>query len=178
MLTISLAVSSPSVDGDRELGSQLTDRMADLLKRAFIALEELHDEHLTPLGLNARELALLLFLDGREPESQQQAALRLGVDRTTMVALLDGLEGKDLVIRRPHAEDRRRNVVDVTPAGRSTLKRAIRASDRAEEQLLAELDDSESAQLRSLLGRVVSSAAGTPDAEQPASSHVGTPRSR
>jgi DNA-binding MarR family transcriptional regulator len=150
----------------------MAGRMAYLLKRAFITLEELHDEYLTPLGLNARELALLLFLDGREPESQRQAALRLGVDRTTMVGLLDTLEHKDLVIRRPHTEDRRRNVVDLTPAGRATLKRAIRASDRAEQQLLAGLDDLEAAQLRSLLGRVASSAAGTPDAEQPASDEV------
>ena len=37
---------------------------------------------------------MLLFLDGREPESQQQAAARLGIDRTTMVGLLDSLEGK------------------------------------------------------------------------------------
>ena len=161
-----------------ELRPQLAGRMAYLLKRAFIALEELHDEHLTPLGLNARELAVLLFLDGREPESQQQAALRLGVDRTTMVALLDTLEGKDLVIRRPHEEDRRRNVVDLTHSGRTTLKRAIRASDRAEQQLLADLNDLEAAQLRSLLGRVASSAAGTPDAEQPASSDVAKTHSR
>ena len=89
-----------------------------------------------------------------------------------MVALLDTFEGKGLVVRRPHAEDRRRNVVDLTPAGQKTLKRALRASDRAEEQLLAELDDSEAAQLRSLLGRVASSAAGTPIAEQPALSDV------
>lgn len=160
------------------LRPQLTGRMAYLLKRAFLTLEELHDELLTPLGLNARELAVLLFLDGREPESQQQAALRLGVDRTTMVGLLDTLEHKDLVIRRPHTDDRRRNVVDLTPAGRTTLKRAIRASDRAEQQLLAELDDLEAAQLRSLLGRVVSSAAGTPGAEQPASSDVPKTRPR
>ena len=121
---------------------------------------------------------LLLFLDGREPESQRQAALRLGVDRTTMVGLLDTLEGKDLVIRRPHTEDRRRNVVDLTPAGRTILKRAIRASDRAEQQLLADLNDLEAAQLRSLLGRVASSAAGTPKAEQPAFSDVAKTNSR
>lgn len=177
MLTFSIAYAG-AVDDLNKLQPQLAGRMAYLLKRAFITLEELHDEHLTPLGLNARELAVLLFLDGREPESQQQAALRLGVDRTTMVALLDTLEGKDLVMRRPHAEDRRRNVVDLTPAGRTTLKRATRASDRAEQQLLAELDDREAAQLRSLLGRVASSAAGAPGAEQPASSDVPKTRSR
>lgn len=52
----------------------------------------MHEQHLASSGLNARELAVLLLLADREPESQQQAAQRLGVDRTTMVGLLDGLE--------------------------------------------------------------------------------------
>ena len=72
--------------------------------------------------MNARELAVLLLLDGREPESQQQAAGRLGVDRTTMVGLLDGLEGKGLVARHADAGDRRRNVVGLTDAGQRTLQ--------------------------------------------------------
>ena len=105
-------------------------------------------------GINARELALLLLLDGREPESQQQAASRLGVDRTTMVALLDGLEDKGLVARRPDALDRRRNVVALTGAGGTTLARAARASDEAEQRLLAELDQAEAAKLRELLTRI------------------------
>jgi DNA-binding MarR family transcriptional regulator len=44
-------------------------------------------------------LAVLLVLAGREPASQRQAATRLGIDRTTMVALLDALENKGLVTR-------------------------------------------------------------------------------
>jgi DNA-binding MarR family transcriptional regulator len=65
-----------------------------------------------------------------------------------MVGLLDGLEAKGLVARRADAGDLRRNVVQLTDAGRTALVRAIRASDEAERQLLAELDDTESAQLR------------------------------
>ena len=97
---------------------------------------------------------MLLFLDGREPESQQQAARHLGVDRTTMVALLDALEDKQLVARRPDRHDRRRNVVELTDTGRRVLRRATRASDEAEQQLLSDLDEADAAQLRELLGRI------------------------
>ena len=138
----------------RDLGPQLRSRLTYLLKHALIELDGLHRKLLAPAGVSARELAVLLLLDAREPESQQQAAQRLGVDRTTMVALLDALEGKDLVVRRPDAADRRRNVVELTEHGRATLRRATRASDEAERRLLAVLDEDEATQLRDLLTRL------------------------
>lgn len=137
-----------------DLGPQLSGRLTYLLKRAQLGLEALHEELLGPLGLNHRELGVLLFLDAREPESQQQVAGRLGVDRTTMVGLIDGLEDKGLVARSPDPADRRRNVIALTAAGRRTLRRATRASDQAEERLLGDLDADEAARLRELLGRV------------------------
>jgi DNA-binding MarR family transcriptional regulator len=142
------------MNSEAELGPQLSARLSYLLKRAFLELEDLHAEHLAPSGVSARELAVLLFLDGREPESQQEAAGRLGVDRTTMVGLLDGLEGKGLVARQADAADRRRNVVGLTVAGQRTLEQAKAASDEAERRLLGELSGTEALRLRELLGRV------------------------
>ena len=141
---------------EEDLGPRLSARLTYLLKRTLVDLETLHEQHLQPAGINARELAVLLFLDGREPESQQQAAARLGIDRTTMVGLLDSLESKDLVARRPDAGDRRRNVVVLTAAGQAKLQEATEASDAAERELLAELDERDAAQLRALLRRVTS----------------------
>ncbi len=146
---------------EEEIGAALSARLTYLLKHALLDLEELHTEHLAPSGVNVRELAVLLFLDGREPESQQEAALRLGVDRTTMVGLLDALEGKGLVARQPDPGDRRRNVVALTGAGRRALHRATAASDEAERRLLDGLSTAEAAQLRDLLGRVVTRRTGS-----------------
>lgn len=137
-----------------DLGPRLSARLTYLLKRALVDLEELHSEHLAPVGVNGRELGVLLLLDGQDPQSQQQAAARLRVDRTTMVGLVDGLEAKGLVARQADVEDRRRNVLELTGDGRTALARAVRASDEAEQQLLAELDDAEAAQLRTLLTRL------------------------
>ena len=139
---------------EEDLGPRLSARLTYRLKRALVDLETLHEQHLGPFGVNARELAVLQFLDGREPESQQQAAARLGIDRTTMVGLLDSLEGKDLVARRPDTEDRRRNVIVLTDAGQVKLQQATQASDTAEQELLAPLDEREAAQFRALLERV------------------------
>jgi len=145
------------VDNDEGPGPQLQARLGYLLKHAFFELEELHTAHLARCAVNVRELSVLLLLDGREPESQQQAAGRLGVDRTTMVGLLDALEGKGLLARQPDQTDRRRNVVVLTDAGRRALKDAKAASDRAERELLGDLSSAEARQLRTLLARVVAS---------------------
>ena len=118
---------------------ELTDRLAYLLKHAQIGLAERTAEALAPFGVSGRELAVLTVLAGQEPGSQQQAARRLGVDRTTMVGLVDALEGKGLVRRHAHAEDRRRNVVELTEAGHDTLDRADAASRDAERRFLAPL---------------------------------------
>src|SRR6478735_2324972 len=146
---------------EHDLGPRLSGRLTYRLKRALADLESLHEQHLGPAGITARELAVLLFLDGREPESQQQAAARMGIDRTTMVSLLDSMEGKGLLARRPDAGDRRRNVIVLTEAGQAKLQAATEASDAAERELLAQLDEREAAQLRALLTRVTSGRART-----------------
>jgi DNA-binding MarR family transcriptional regulator len=139
---------------DRELPAAVSSRLSYLFKRAQLELAELNDEALAPLDLSHGEHTVLLSIDAGEPESQQQIGRRLGVDRTTMVARIDGLESKGLVARRTDDSDRRRNVVELTPAGRAALRRATSASDKAERRLLTGLDETEAAQLRSLLRRI------------------------
>jgi len=138
-----------------ELESRVRERLAYIFKRLHLDLHELHEQVLAPFGISAGELAVLMLIDEREPESQQQVAERLGVDRTTMVSLIDALETGGLVARRPDPRDRRRNVIELTQAGAETLRRATDASDEAERRLLTALTQAEAAQLRTLLGRVV-----------------------
>jgi DNA-binding MarR family transcriptional regulator len=136
-------------------GPELSRRLGYLLKHAQLRMAELTAKALTPYGIDGRELGVLLVLAGPEPGSQQQAAQRLGIDRTTMVALLDTLEGKGLVSRHPRADDRRRNVVELTDAGQHTLRRATRASDDAEREFLAPLSAQAAQQLRNSLRMIV-----------------------
>jgi DNA-binding MarR family transcriptional regulator len=141
-------------------GPELTGRLGYLLKHAWLRLGELTSQALAPYGLNGRELAVLLVLAGGEPASQQQAAQRLGVDRTTMVALIDALEDKALVTRHPHAQDRRKNVVELTAAGRRTLRAATRASDDAERSFVAPLAEPAARQLVQALQALVTEPGG------------------
>jgi DNA-binding MarR family transcriptional regulator len=164
-------VSSEFADGAAaEAGPppELARRLAYLLKHARERLGELTAAALAPYGLDGRQLAALIVLAACEPVSQQQAARRLGADRTTMVALLDVLEGKGLVSRRPDAQDRRKNVVSLTPAGQVTLRDATRAAEEAERCFLAPLAEAAAGQLRDALCTLVAQPPGAAQAARPA----------
>ena len=148
-------MSTRAQDPGPEPPPELASRLGYLLKHAREQLGALTAAALAPYGLAGRELAVLLVLAGREPASQQEAAGRLGVDRTSMVTLLDALEGKGLVTRHPDAADRRRNVVELTPAGRETLREATRASEAAERRYLAPLSGPATRQLIAALQAIV-----------------------
>ena len=133
----------------------LADRLAVLLKHARQGLGELTGPALEPFDIDGRSLAVLTVLAGPTPLSQQQAAVRLGVDRTTMVALIDALERKGLVMRSPDPGDRRKNVVELTASGRRVHAQAGPASEDAERRFLAPLGDREAARLKASLRKLI-----------------------
>lgn len=136
-------------------GHELSRNLVYLLKQAYYRMNEIGSEALRPHGVDGREFGVLLALHGDEPASQQQVSQRLGVDRTTMVAILDALEAKGLVARRPHPEDRRRNAVELTETGHAVLRKAIEVSDAAEDEFLAPLDPEDAERLRASLRKIV-----------------------
>lgn len=77
----------------------VTWRLGYLFKHAQLRLAELAEPRYAPLGITGRQLALLTLFGDGPPLSQQDGAVRLGIDRTTMVALVDELEDKGLVRR-------------------------------------------------------------------------------
>jgi DNA-binding MarR family transcriptional regulator len=97
---------------------------------------------------------VLALLDEGSLETQAAIAEALGYDKGQLVGLLDELESAGLVMRRRDPADRRRHVVDMTPAGRKTLERLRRLSARLEDDFLGSLDESEKEQLQALLLRL------------------------
>lgn len=132
----------------------LNDRLGYLIKHAHQRLNELTSRALEPFGVTGRECAVLLVIDDRIPLSQQDVAQQLGVDRTTMVALLDELETKGLVERRQDLEDRRRNVVALTKLGHATVQKATGATKDAEREFFASLTADETAEFTRSLRRL------------------------
>jgi DNA-binding MarR family transcriptional regulator len=137
------------------MATPLTDRLGYLLKHAQLRLFELTAAAMEPFGITGRQCAVLVAIDDSVPRSQQDVARRLGVDRSTMVDLIDELEAKGLVERRTAADDRRKNVVALTGTGRDILRAASAAGAEAERLFLAGVSDADQATFRGVLGRLV-----------------------
>ncbi len=131
----------------------VTRRLGYLLKHAQLRLAELAEPLYAPLGITGRQLALLTLFGDGPALSQQDGAARLGIDRTTMVALVDELEDKGLVRREVAPGDRRKRLVTLTGEGERVRAAGEEATREAETRLLAPLADAE--QFRGALGRVV-----------------------
>lgn len=129
--------------------------LGPLVKKVHLRLLELADHALEPSGLDRREYAVLRVLVEHEPLSQQALAALLGVDQTTMVALIDSLEATEIVTRRPDPADRRRNAIEVTPDGRAAFRRAERAYVAAERDFLAPLGAADAERFRASLHRLL-----------------------
>ncbi|MGW2721725.1 MarR family winged helix-turn-helix transcriptional regulator [Streptomyces sp. NPDC001492] len=132
---------------DDAASEALASRLGYLLKHVQLRLAEASTPALAPFGIDGRELAVLAVLAAEYPLSQLEAAGRLGVDRTTMVALVDALEEKGLVERHRSSQDRRKNTVQLTPTGQDTLRKAEHAREEMERQFLAPLSPSDANQL-------------------------------
>lgn len=134
----------------------LAERLGYLLKHAQLRFFELSASALAPLGVSGQEAAVLRAIDCPEPLSQGDIAIRMRIDRTTMVALIDDLERKGLAQRRQDPGDRRKNVVELTAPGRDTLRDATRAGDDAERRFLAPLTEPAAQQLKEALRTLLS----------------------
>jgi DNA-binding MarR family transcriptional regulator len=125
----------------------LASQLGFLLKHAQLRLAEAGASALAPFGINGRELAILVLLAAEYPLSQLETAVRLGVDRTTMVAVIDDLEDKGLVQRHRSPQDRRKNIVELTWAGLDCLRQGEQARVETERRFLAPLGETEADQL-------------------------------
>ncbi|MFG1606926.1 MarR family winged helix-turn-helix transcriptional regulator [Actinoplanes sp. NPDC049265] len=112
-----------------------------------------------PVGdLRNRHLVALKFLGDLGPVGQQAIADALQLDPSNVVLLLNELEGFGLAVRRRDPADRRRHIVELSPAGRETLADAYSRMSAVEARLLGSLTEPEREKLYELLSRALGTA--------------------
>lgn len=114
------------------------------------------------IGLTTALFAVLNYLLARDAAIQQEIAAAIRIDPSTMVALIDELEGAGLAKRRPHPRDRRAREVVITAKGRRTVERGRELAREVEDAVLQGLKSDERRQLMALLRKAVSSAPPQP----------------
>jgi len=111
---------------------------------------------LEPVELRAREF-WLLSLAGPGNVSQHEIAELCGLDPSSLVAILDGMERRGWLRRRRNPRDRRIQWVQRTEAGDRLFNRALPLAQRAEAQQLAVLSSARQRQLVAAMRKLVAS---------------------
>lgn len=106
-------------------------------------------------GARGYHYRLLAALAEFGPASQAALGRRTNIDRSDVVAAVKELAEEELVERDPDSEDRRRNVVTITPAGVRQLRRLDGVLAGIQDELLAPLSAHERDELARLLTRVL-----------------------
>ena len=138
------------------LPAHLSDRLGFLLGRAHLAHRSIAERALASFGLGVKAFGALSVLVDEGPLSQQRLGERQGVDRTTMVAVVDELERLGLVERRRDPADRRAYSLHATAKGRRVQRQASDAERRAEDEFLAPIAAGDRRHLKDLLRRLIS----------------------
>ncbi len=104
------------------------------------------------------QFAALTVLDQRPGASQRELGRVLDLDRSTIADLVTRMVRRGLIERERDTDDRRRNVLQLTPAGHDELAYLRPRVEAIEPTLTAGLRPSERDELRRLLYRILEQA--------------------
>jgi DNA-binding MarR family transcriptional regulator len=130
----------------------ITDDVVALLARIVDRFTESYEAAAASQGLTTVQAKVLAAL--REPLPMHRIAEKLKSERSNVTGIIDRLEARGLVERRPDERDRRIKNIVATPAG-AVLARNFRRSLGFAAEPLAALAPEERVRLRELLRRMV-----------------------
>jgi len=124
------------------------------LRRAQVAAFQNFADVVGASELTPGQFGVLVVIDANPGLSQTRLGTALGIDRSTVVAVIDRLETRGLVVRRSSPHDRRSHALHLSESGNAALKR-VAERVRAHEKIIAgDLSEAELASLIALLDRV------------------------
>ena len=127
---------------------------AYLLKRLGMKVKERTIEAYEAVGASPFYYSVLAVLEEGARDTQATIADALGYDRSWLVGILDDLEQGGFIERKRCLDDRRRHLVNLTPAGKKKLAELRKISQAVEDEFLGSLDAEQRQQLHRLLLQV------------------------
>jgi DNA-binding MarR family transcriptional regulator len=120
-------------------------------RKAARLVTKLYEDHLARVGLTSTQFSVLVHVDEIGTVSMKDLALTLAMERTSVVRALQPLERDGFVVIGPDQEDKRRNVVRLTQAGRAKLAEAVPVWQQAQAEFESRVGAGMAAQLRESL---------------------------
>jgi len=140
-------------DAELDYGA-LADLLGYQLRRAQVAAYQNFANVLAGLNISPGQVGVLALVQANPGINQTRVGNALGIDRSTLVAVIDRLEERDLVARTPSPTDRRSHALMLTEAGAGYLEKLLPRLDEHERQIAVGLGDRERSALIELLSRV------------------------
>jgi DNA-binding MarR family transcriptional regulator len=139
------ALSADSVD--------LRHTPGHLLRRAQQRAVEIYQEEVGEDGLRPPQYALLLTIYQNAGLNQTELVQQTGIDRSTLADMIARLEKRGLLLRKPGADQRSRQLW-ITDAGATAVKANALAGQRAQERIMAPIAPDERTKFLEILGRI------------------------
>src|SRR5215469_18482738 len=143
--------------------ARLKDRPTWLISRAYARSSELLNAGFQAHGNGFRgyHYRLLAALEEWGPASQADLGRSTGIDRSDVTAALAELESRNLIERTVDPENKRRNIVTLTPEGIERLHDLDIVVGTIQDELLAPLTASQRRQFITLISRLLGDSAQT-----------------
>lgn len=145
----------PIFDMTEMTSSETTPCNCLALRQAARRVTQLYETYLAPLGLRSSQYSVLAKLARLGPMSINELADGIVMDRTTMGRAIRPLE-RDGLVAIGAADDGRKRVVRLTPAGTALFKKAVVQWRKAQKQFEASYGEVPATRLRNALKDVVS----------------------
>ena len=165
------------MNGEPIRGDKAPSSLAFLLSQVGIHAAQRFSERMAEIDLNPPLFRILNLVDAAEGRSQQAIGEAIQVPPSRMVALVDELEQRGLVERRPDPGDRRVRALYLTPAGRETLVRGRGIAKAHERELTKGMPAGDREMLTSLLQQIVDQQTIGPGVHPGLSGKAGAPAS-
>lgn len=137
------------------VAASITNDVGFLLAKLHAAGSVLNNRALAEFDLKERSYSVLILASSGLEPTQRELADFLSLDPSQIVALVDQLEKRGLVVRAPGKLDRRAKTVTATAAGAELFDQARKAANRAESQALQGLSEDEVATMKALLRKAL-----------------------
>ena len=136
-------------------GDKAPSTLAFLLSQVGLHAARQFSERIAEVDLHPALFRVLNLVDAAEGRSQQAIGEAIEVPASRMVALVDELEQRGLVERRPHPTDRRIRTLYLTAKGRKTLARGREIAKTHERDLTKGMPAADRKRLTKYLQEIV-----------------------
>jgi DNA-binding MarR family transcriptional regulator len=151
ILAMPTRTSGPRPEASRPGFGELTALVFQLVREQRLLL----DRRLAPFDLTMQQGAVLLRIARQGGIRPNEMAADVGTDTSGMTRLIDRLEAKHLVVRRPDPADRRSLIIELSEAGKKLAPKLAPIFGSVERDLTTGHSTADLEQARAVLKRLL-----------------------